>query len=67
MPTKNFKDFCPGSLLEGRAKILKNFVWHFGRNDDLNRRRAGNNLEKVTYSRITVGPGKFVKKNKRRA
>ena len=35
MPTKNFKDFCPGSLLEGRAEILKIFGWHFGRNDDL--------------------------------
>jgi hypothetical protein len=23
MPTKNFKDFCPGSLLEGRAEILQ--------------------------------------------
>jgi hypothetical protein len=35
MPTKNFKDFCPESLLESRAEILKNFDWHFGRNDDL--------------------------------
>ena len=35
MPTKNFKDFCPGSLLEGRAEILAIFGWHFGRNDDL--------------------------------
>jgi hypothetical protein len=35
MPTKKFKDFCPGSLLEGRAEILKNFGWHFERNDDL--------------------------------
>ena len=25
----------PGSLLEGRAKILVIFGWHFGRNDDL--------------------------------
>ena len=25
MPTKNWKDFCPGSLLEGRAEILKIF------------------------------------------
>ena len=25
MPTKNFKDFCPGSLLEGRVEILKDF------------------------------------------
>jgi hypothetical protein len=32
MPTKNLKDFCPGSLLEGRAEI---FGWYFGRNDDL--------------------------------
>ena len=23
MTSKNFKDFCPGSLLEGRAEILK--------------------------------------------
>ena len=34
MPTKNLKDFCPGSLLEGRAEILTIFGWHFGRNDD---------------------------------
>jgi hypothetical protein len=25
MPTKNFKEYCPDSLLEGRAEILKNF------------------------------------------
>ena len=25
MPTKNFKDFCPGSLLEGKVEILKDF------------------------------------------
>ena len=30
MPTKNFKDFCPG-----RVEILKIFGWHYGRNDDL--------------------------------
>ena len=35
VPTKNCKDFCPGSLLEGRAEILQIFGWHFGRNDDL--------------------------------
>ena len=35
MPTKNHHDFCPGSLLEGRAEILVIFGWHFGRNDDL--------------------------------
>ena len=35
MPTKNFKDFCPGSLLEGRAEILEIFGWHFERNDDI--------------------------------
>ena len=35
MPTKNFKDLWPGSLLEGRAEILKIFGLHFGRNDDL--------------------------------
>ena len=35
MPTKNFKDFCPGSLFEGRAEILVIFGWHFGRNGDL--------------------------------
>ena len=34
MPTKIFKDFCPRSLLEGRAEILKIFGWHFGRNDE---------------------------------
>ena len=35
MPTKNCKDFCPGSLLEGCAEIFAIFGWHFGRNDDL--------------------------------
>jgi hypothetical protein len=35
MPTKNFPDFCPGSLLKGRAEIWKNFGWHFERNNDL--------------------------------
>ena len=33
MPTKFFPDFCPGSLLDGRAEIWKTFGWHFGRND----------------------------------
>ena len=31
----NQKDFCPGSFLEGRAKVLQIFGWHFGRNDDI--------------------------------
>ena len=35
MLTKNYQDFCPGSLLDGRAEILQIFGWHFGRNDDL--------------------------------
>jgi hypothetical protein len=35
MPTKTLKDFCPGSLLEGRAEILQSFGGHFWRNDDL--------------------------------
>ena len=35
MPTKNLKNFCPGSLLECRAETLQIFGWHFGRNDDL--------------------------------
>ena len=35
MPTKNYQDFCPGSLLEGRAEISIIFGWDFGRNDDL--------------------------------
>ena len=34
MPTKNMKDFCPGSSLEGSAEILLIFGWHFGKNDD---------------------------------
>ena len=33
--TKNYRDFCPGSLLEGRAKISVIFGCDFGRNDDL--------------------------------
>ena len=35
IPTKNYRDSCPGSLLEGRAKIRVIFGWDFGRNDDL--------------------------------
>ena len=35
MPTKNYRDFCLGSLLEGRGEISVIFGWHFGRNDDL--------------------------------
>jgi hypothetical protein len=35
IPTKNYWDFCPGSLLEGRTKISVIFGWDFGRNDDL--------------------------------
>ena len=34
IPTKNYRDFCPGSLLEGRAEISVIFGWYFGRNDD---------------------------------
>ena len=30
MPTKNNQDFCPGSLLEGRAEILKVLVGIWG-------------------------------------
>ena len=29
-PTKNYKDFCPGSLLEGRAEISLIFGWDLG-------------------------------------
>ena len=32
---QKIRDFCPGSLLEGRAEISVIFGWHFGRNDDL--------------------------------
>ena len=32
---KSLTDFCPGSLLEGKAEILQIFGQHFGRNDDL--------------------------------
>ena len=35
IPTKNYKDFCPGSLLEGKAEFSVIFGWDFGRNDDL--------------------------------
>ena len=35
IPTQNFKDFCPGSLLEGKAEIFVIFGCDFGRNDDL--------------------------------
>ena len=33
MPTKNYQDFFPVSLLEGRVEILVIFGWHFGRYD----------------------------------
>ena len=29
---KFFQDFCPGSLLEGRAEFFQVFGWNFGRN-----------------------------------
>jgi hypothetical protein len=32
---KNYRDFCSGSLLEGRAEISVIFGWDFGRNNDL--------------------------------
>ena len=35
IPTKSYRDFCPGSLLEGRAKISVILGWDFERNDDL--------------------------------
>ena len=35
MPTKNYRDFCPESLLEGRAETSVILGWHFGRNNDL--------------------------------
>ena len=35
IPTKNYRDFSPGSLLEGRAEISVIFGWDFGRIDDL--------------------------------
>ena len=35
IPPKNYRDFCPGSLLEGRADIFVIFDWYSGRNNDL--------------------------------
>ena len=35
IPTKNYRDFCPGSLLEGKAEISVTFGWDFGRNNGL--------------------------------
>jgi hypothetical protein len=35
MPTKNNRNFCLGSLFEGKAEISVILGWHFGRNDDL--------------------------------
>ena len=29
IPTKNYQDFCHGSLLEGRVEFLVIFGWHF--------------------------------------
>ena len=34
MATKNFKDFCPGSLFEGRAEVLQILVGIFGETMD---------------------------------
>ena len=34
-PNQNYRDFCPGSFLEGRAEIWEIFGWQFGRKDDL--------------------------------
>ena len=30
-PTKNYRDFCPGSLLKIRAEISVIFGWDFGK------------------------------------
>ena len=35
MPTKTYRNFGPGSLLEGMAEISVIFGWHFGKIDDL--------------------------------
>ena len=35
IPTKNYRDFCPGSLSEGSSEISVIFCWDFGRNNDL--------------------------------
>ena len=35
MPTKTYRNFGPGSLLEGMAEISVIFDWHFGKIDDL--------------------------------
>ena len=47
MLTKNVKDFCPGSLLEGRAEIFQIFGWHFERKVE-----TKINIMILTYSRI---------------
>ena len=35
IPTKNCRDFCPKSLLQGLAEISVIFGWDFGTKDDL--------------------------------
>ena len=35
IPTKNYRDFCPRGILEGRAEFSVIFGWDFGRDDDL--------------------------------
>ena len=55
MPTKNLKDFCSGSLLEGRAEILQIFGRHFGRNDDLINSEFNWPLPKVGWQVVMVG------------
>ena len=55
MSTKIFKDFCPESLLEGRAEILEIFGWHFGKNDDLINSFGISDLHKNADSVLTQG------------
>ena len=35
IPIKNYRDFCPESLIEGRAEISVIFGWDYGTNEDL--------------------------------
>ena len=55
MPTKYFKDFCPGSLLEGRAEIHQIFGSHFGRNDDLMNSLSFTMVPQVEFFRSFFG------------
>ena len=57
-PTKIFKDFCPGCLLEGRTEILEIFGWHFGRSDSEFLWQKAKNLHSKTFAIVNKSHAK---------